>query len=468
MKDLTTGNVARQIFNFAIPMLLGNLFQQLYNIVDTIIVGNFLGKQALAAVGASFPIIFAIISLLIGVASGGGIVIAQYFGAKQYDKVKRAIHTIYISLAIASIFLSLIGVPLTDWIFRLIRLPEELIPEATTYLSIYLSGLIAFFGFNATAGILRGLGDSKTPLYFLMISTFFNIGLDLLFIVVFKWGIAGAAIATVVSQAGAFITAMIYLNRNHKLIDFNLPSWHFDRKIFWQSLRIGLPTGLQHTFVSLGMMAVMSIVNTFGTNVIAGYSAALRIDSLAVLPAMNLSMALATFVGQNIGAGKSERVRRGLISTMLMSSAISLTVMGIVYLFKYQLMGMFTADPEVIRIGAQYLVIVSSFYLLFTAMFTVNGVLRGAGDTLIPMFITLISLWLIRVPFALYFSAKIGESGIWWSVPAGWGVGLILSFLYYLTGRWRKMAVIRHRPHATDSSDESAAAVSAASPSSRS
>jgi putative MATE family efflux protein len=445
MKELTSGNEARLIFNFAIPMLLGNLFQQLYNIVDTIIVGNFLGKEALAAVGASFPIVFTLISLIIGVASGGTIVIAQYFGAGDHKSVKRAIHTVYIFLTIASVVLTLVGIPLTDQIFRLIRLPEEIMPEATTYMSIYLSGLIAFFGFNATSAILRGLGDSKTPLYFLMISTLFNIGFDLLFILVFQWGIAGAAVATVISQAGAFLTAVIYLHRNHKLIDFNLPEWQFDRKIFWQSLRIGLPTGLQQTFVSLGMMAIMAIVNTFGTNVIAGYAAAIRIDSLAILPAMNFAAALSTFVGQNIGAGRSDRVRRGLIATLLMSSAVSLTVMAVVILFKYQLIGMFTKDPEVIRIGAEYLLIVSSFYLLFTAMFKINGVLRGAGDTLIPMFITLTSLWVIRIPFAWYFSRSMGETGIWWSVPASWGVGLILSFFYYLTGRWKTKVVVKDR-----------------------
>jgi len=445
MKELTRGNEARLIFNFTMPMLLGNLFQQLYNIVDTIIVGNFLGKEALAAVGASFPIVFTLISLIIGVASGGTIVIAQYFGAGDHNSVKRAIHTMYIFLTIASVILTLVGIPLTDEIFRLIRLPEEIMPEATTYLSIYLSGLIAFFGFNATSAILRGLGDSKTPLYFLMISTFFNIGFDLLFIVVFKWGIAGAAVATVISQAGAFLTAVIYLNRNHKLIDFNLPEYRFDRKIFWQSLRIGLPTGFQHTFVSLGMMAIMAIVNTFGTNVIAGYAAAIRIDSLAILPAMNFSAALATFVGQNIGAGRSDRVKRGLVATLLMSSGVSIVVMIIVIFFKYQLMGMFTKDTEVIRIGGEYLVIVSSFYLLFTAMFKINGVLRGAGDTIIPMFITLTSLWIIRIPFAWFFSKSLGETGIWWSVPAGWGVGLILSFMYYLTGRWKTKAVVKSR-----------------------
>ena len=185
MKELTRGNEARLIFNFAMPMLLGNLFQQLYNIVDTIIVGKILGKEALAAVGASFPIVFTLISLIIGVASGGTIVIAQYFGARDHDSVRRAIHTVYIFLTVAAVILTLVSIPLTEDVFRLIRLPGEIIPEATTYLRIYLSGLIAFFGFNATSAILRGLGDSKTPLYFLMISTFFNIGFDLLFIIVF-------------------------------------------------------------------------------------------------------------------------------------------------------------------------------------------------------------------------------------------------------------------------------------------
>jgi putative MATE family efflux protein len=250
-------------------------------------------------------------------------------------------------------------------------------------------------------------------------------------------------VATIVSQAGAFLTAVVYLHRNHKLIDFNLPQYRFDRKIFWHSLRIGLPTGLQHTFVSLGMMAIMAIVNAFGTNVIAGYSAAMRIDSLAVLPAMNFAAALATFVGQNIGAGQPDRVRRGLIATLFMSSGVSLAMMAVVIFLKYHLMGMFTKDTEVIRIGGEYLVIVSSFYLLFTAMFKLNGVLRGAGDTLIPMFITLTSLWIIRIPFAWYFSKSMGETGIWWSVPAGWGVGLLLTFLYYLTGRWKTKTVVK-------------------------
>jgi putative MATE family efflux protein len=443
MKDLSVGKPARLIFNFALPMLLGNLFQQLYNIVDTIIVGNFLGKEALAAVGASFPIVFTLISLIIGVASGGTIVIAQYFGARDLERVKKTIETLYIFLFFAALVLTAVGVCFTEGIFRLIQLPEEILPEATLYLSIYLSGLVAFFGFNGTSAILRGLGDSKTPLFFLIISTFFNISLDLLFVIVFKWGIAGVAIATVVSQAGAFLTAIVYLNRYHRIIHFRFPDYRFNREIFWQSLRIGLPTGLQHTFISLGMMALMAIVNGFGTNVIAGYSVAVRLDSLAMLPAMNFAAALATYVGQNLGAQKPERVRTGLIATIIMSSGVSVVMTLLIITLKSFMIKMFTSDPEVIRIGGEYLVIVSSFYLLFTLMLKINGVLRGAGATLVPMFITLLSLWVIRLPFAWFFSERIGETGIWWSTPAGWMVGLVLTYLYYLSGKWKSRVVVR-------------------------
>jgi putative MATE family efflux protein len=443
MKDLTEGNAARLIFNFTIPMLLGNLFQQSYHLINTFIVGNFLGKEALAAVGASFPIIFTLISLIIGVATGGTIVIAQYFGAKDYKTVKLACDTVFIFFIIASIIMSVIGVFFAESIFRLIRLPEEIIPQATTYLQIYFSGLILFFGFNGTSAILRGLGDSTTPLYFLIISAFSNIGLDLLFILVFKWGIAGAALATIISQGGAFIALALYLHRYHEIIKFNVFKFQFDNKIFRESLRIGLPTGVQQTFISLGMLALMSIVNTFGTDVVAAYSVAGRIDNLAVLPAMTFGAALATFVGQNLGAGKTDRVKSGLKATLIMSLGISLVVTLLNIIFRKQLIGLFTDDAEVIRIGSEYLLIVCSFYLPFTAMFNINGVLRGAGDTFVPMFISLISLWVIRVPLAWIFSSRIGERGIWWAIPAGWIIGLILYYLYYKTGNWKHKVIVK-------------------------
>jgi putative MATE family efflux protein len=443
MKDLTEGNAARLIFNFTIPMLLGNLFQQSYHFINTIIVGNFLGKEALAAVGASLPIIFTLISLIIGIALGGTIIISQYFGAKDFKRVRLACDTIFIFFIVASVIISLVGIFCSESIFRLIKLPDEVIPQATIYLKIYFAGLILFFGFNGTSAILRGLGDSTTPLYFLIISTFINIGLDLLFILVFKWGIAGAAWATVISQGGAFLSLAFYLHKRHEIIKFNILKFKFDKEIFRESLRIGLPTGVQQTFINLGMLALMGIVSRFGTNVVAAYSVAGRIDSLAVLPAMNFGAALATFVGQNLGAGKPDRVKSGFKATLLMSCTISLVVTLVNILFRKQLIGLFTSDAEVIRIGSQYLIIVCSFYLPFTAMFKVNGVLRGAGDTFIPMFISLISLWVVRVPMAWIFSSRIGERGIWWAIPAGWIIGLVLYYAYYSTGNWKKKAIVK-------------------------
>ncbi len=442
MKDLTKGKESSLILKFALPMLFGNVFQQLYNVVDSIIVGNFIGKEALAAVGASFPLIFAFLSLIIGIASGSTIVISQYFGAKEIEKVKRTIDTLFIFLFFASIVISIIGIIFSEDIFRFLKLPEEVIPQAKIYFNIFIGGVIVSFGFNGTSAILRGLGDSKTPLYFLIVSTFANIAFDLLFVLVFKWGIAGVAIASVLAQGGAFLTAVIYLNRKHEIIQFSLTNLIFDKTIFKKSLRIGLPTGIQQTFVAIGMTALIGIVNKFGTNVIAAYSVVMRIGSLATLPAMNFAQALSTFVGQNIGARKMERINTGLIATLKMSSLVSLGVSAFVLLGATFLMNLFTNDPEVIRIGREYLFIVGGFYIVFSAMFIISGVMRGAGDTLIPMFLSLISLWIIRIPGAWILSDYFGEIGIWWSMPIGWIVGLILSFAYYLTGNWKKKAII--------------------------
>ncbi|HYX10108.1 MAG TPA: MATE family efflux transporter, partial [Bacteroidales bacterium] len=337
-----------------------------------------------------------------------------------------------------------LGVIFAQKIFLLIGLPDELLVQATIYLRIYLSGILVFFGFSGTSAVLRGMGDSRTPLYFLIGSTLFNIGLDLLFILGLGMGIGGAALATLISQGSAFITMIIYLNKRHEIIRFRLKGLVFDKDLFRKSLRIGLPTGLQQTFVALGMMALLGIVNTFGTNVVAAYSVATRIDSIAMLPAMIFGQALATFVGQNLGANKSHRVRSGLLSTFGMSSVVSIIVSLVVISLRHFLMGLFTDDQQVIAIGAKYLTIVSAFYLLMSALFTISGVMRGAGDTLIPMFISLFSLWIIRVPVAYFLSSKIGETGIWWAVPVAWTVGVIASFFYYRTGRWKSKVVVKH------------------------
>ena len=392
MKDLTTGKEGRRILNFAIPMLLGNVLQQMYNVVDSIIIGKVLGKEALAAVGANFPLIFALISFVVGIAIGATVIIAQYYGAKQMDMVKRTIDTLYIFMFFASIVLTIIGISFSESIFRFIDLPKEVVPLAVSYFNIYAIGFVFFFGFQGTSAILRGLGDSKTPLYFLVVSTIINIGLDVLFVVIFRWGIEGVAAATVIAQAGAFLSIVWYLNKYHKFLDFSPLKMKFDRGIFKKSLQIGLPSGFQQTAVAIGFLALYRIVNTFGTPTVAAYSVATRIDSFATMPAMAFSAAISTFVGQNIGANKNERIGKGLKATLLMISVLALTISACTVIFAEPLMRLFTnkEDYEVVAIGVSYLQIVSPFYMVFSMMFIFNGALRGAGDTLFPMFITFI------------------------------------------------------------------------------
>ena len=444
MQDLTSGREGKLIFQFAAPMLIGNIFQQLFSVIDSIIVGNFIGKEALAAVGASFPVIFMMTSMMIGLVMGTTVVISQYFGAKDLDRVRRAIDTMYIFTAGASIAITAAGIWLSEPLMRLLGLPEEIMPQAITYIRIYFAGTIIFFGYNGTSAVLRGLGDSKTPLYFLIIATIVNIILVLLFVAVFKWGVAGAAYATLLANGIAFGLAAYWLNKTHKLIRIAITGLQFDREIFRQSVRIGLPTGIQQTLVALGSLALLSIVNKFGTNVIAGFSVASRIDFIAMIPAMSFSQALSTFVGQNIGAGKTERIRSGLISTVRMSGGVTIISTVVILLCGQLIMSLFTKDSEVIRIGTQYLTIVSIFYAFITLMFIYNGVMRGAGDTLLPMFFSLISLWIIRVPLAYILSGRIGVAGIWWSIPAGWFIGLALSFLYYKSGHWKTKTVVKY------------------------
>jgi putative MATE family efflux protein len=443
MQDLTTGKEGKQILKFAAPMLLGNLFQQTYNFVDSIIVGKFISKEALGAVGSSFPIIFALISFAVGIGTGGTIVISQYFGAKKYNEVVKAIDTIFIFMFIASVIIMTLGMTLSGPIFRLVHLPSEIMPDALTYIHTFLLGTFLFFGFHGISGILKGLGDSVTPLVFLAIASITNIGLDLLFINVFEWGIKGAAYATIAAQGGAFIAAIIYLNRTHKLIKIKIAKITFDRKIFYESLRIGLPSGLQQTFVSIGMIALSGIVNRFGSIVVSAYAAASRIDSLAILPSMMLGQALSTFTGQNLGAKKTTRVKKGLKATFMFASMISIVVTIIVLLLRYPLMKLFSSDTELIDIGVKYLVVVSLGYFFFSTMLSLNGVMRGAGDTLVPMIITFFSLWIIRIPIAHYLSENIGETGIWWSASISWCSGMIFSYLYYKTGNWKNKGIMK-------------------------
>lgn len=443
MKDFTVGKEAKLILQFSVPLVLGNIFQNLYNVVDSIIVGRFLGKEALGAVGASFPIIFALISMVIGVGSGASTVVSQYFGAKKIDEVKRTIDTLFIFFLGSSILITILGIAFSEHIFILLGLPDDILPQAVSYLRIYLLGMFFFFGFAGISSILRGLGDAKTPLYFMIIATVNNILFDLLFVVVFKWGVEGAAFATILSEGGAFISAAIYLNKKHPIIKLSFRKYIFDRNIFRSCIRIGLPTGFQQSFIAFGMMAIMSIVNGFGTSAVAAYSAAMRIDSFVKMPAITFSSALSTFVGQNLGAFQEQRAKTGLRATLLFSTIYCIFVSLLIILFGQNIMSLFTQDPEVIKIGQDYLVIVSSFYLFFSIMFSFTGFLRGAGATLVPMITTFTALYLIRIPAATFLSGIVGVNGIWWAEPMGTFVGMMILLIYYRSGKWKGKVVIQ-------------------------
>lgn len=448
MKDLTKGDETRQLIWFALPMLLGNVFQQFYNMVDSFVVGRFIGTSALAAVGTSFPIIFFMLALITGVTMGSTVLISQFFGAKDMESLKKVITTSYIFIFAIGIVMTIIGVFSTNFILKALAVPDDIMPEAAAYLRIIFAGMLTTFGYNGVAAMLRGLGDSKTPLYLLIASTLINVVLDLVFVIVFKWGVAGAAWATIISQAISFFGAMIILDKKNQFVRLDYRNLRWDKTAFAQMMRIGLPTGIQQTLVSLGMMVLSRIVNEYGPITMAAYTAAARIDSIASMPAMNLGQAVTTFTGQNIGAGKTERVRRGHLSAIVVNTGISLIITLCVIFFGRQLMGIFTTDATVIEIGAQYLTIVGLFYAVFGIMFINNGVMRGAGDVFIPMINTLLALWLIRVPCALLFTRvfHMGTNGIWWSIPAGWLIGFAFSSWYYLSGKWKNKTIAKRRP----------------------
>jgi len=445
MKDLTIGGEGRLIWDFTVPMLIGNVFQQSYNVVDSIIVGRAIGKSALAAVGASFPIIFLLVALIMGATLGFSVLISQFFGARDMARVRRTIDTAYLFLLVSSLLTTAAGLVFAGSMLEYLNTPAEIMPQALAFLRITFGGLIFLFGYNSLSAVLRGLGDSKTPLYFLVFSTILNIALVLLFVTVLHWGIAGSAWATVIAQAFSFLLAIIYLNKKHPVLKFRIKGFEFDRDILKKSLAIGLPSGVQQMLVAGGMMALTRLVNGFGTDAIAAFTAAGRVDTFAVMPAMSLSVAISTFVGQNIGAGKMERVKRGLKMSLYISGATSLLTTLLVVVFGWHLISMFNSDPAVVSIGSRYLLIVGGFYIVFSSMFVINGALRGAGDTFFPMIVTVLALWGIRVPVSTYLSGRLGTDGIWWGVPAAWLVGLLLSWAYYRTGRWQRMSAVKPR-----------------------
>ena len=436
--DLTEGKVWKVIVRFAVPLLVGNLLQQFYNITDSIIVGQFLGKEALAAVSASFFIYYFIISLVIGVGSGTTVVISQLFGAKQYQKVQLAFSSFFIFMLVGGIILSIAGIIFAEPVFRLTNTPEEVIPQAVAYFRIYIGGTFLFVTFNSIISILRGVGESVRPMLFILITTVLNIAFDLLFILVFKWGIEGAARATVVSQGIGMCIALAYVNNTHPLLSIKKQDMLFDWKLFKESLKIGLPTSVQQCAIALGLIALLGIVNSFGTNTLTAYGAAGKIDTIITQAILTLSGALAAFCGQNIGAGRLDRVKKGVRFTMYTNIALGLLTFVFVYLFGNEMMRIFTKDIDVVAIGKEYLLIIGGFFIVHGALNVYNGALRGAGDTLFPMITSLVCLWLIRIPLAYYLSSWLGRNGIWWAIGISITIGLIVTFVYYKMGFWKR------------------------------
>ncbi|MCG8485318.1 MAG: MATE family efflux transporter [Clostridia bacterium] len=437
MKDLTQGNESRLIFFFALPMLIGNVLQQLYNTIDGIIVGRVLGETALAAVGVSFPILFLLVALLMGVGMGATILISQFYGAKDYENVIKTIDTIMITNYIMAIGITLLGIAVTKPILIWLKTPPDVLPEAAAYLKVIFIGMIGMVGYNLVSAILRGLGDSKTPLYFIIIATILNIILDIVFIMVYNFGVAGAAWATIISQMVSFIVGIIYLNKKNDVIKFSLKNIQFDKKLLIESLRIGFPTGIQQMLVSISFIILQSIINSFGTIVIAAYTAGSRIQAFGIMPAMNINMAVSAFTGQNLGAGKNERVKNGYTAALKISLWIAAATILIIFVWGRFLISLFNDNLEVIQIGYEFLIIVSPFFITGSIMFITMGILRGAGDTIAAMIISIAALWGVRLPVARLLSAKIGYEGIFWSIGADWTVGAVMVVIYYLTGRWK-------------------------------
>jgi putative MATE family efflux protein len=449
--DLTQGNMMKNMLIFSLPMLFGNVLQNLYNWVDSIIVGNYLGYKALAAVNIAFPIMFILTSVIMGLTMATSIMISQYAGANNEQMIKKTIGTTTIFLGGAAIIIALIGTLFSKSFLVLVNTPAEIMKDAQSYLIIIMAGVIFTFGYNMTSAVLRGLGDSFTPTVFLIISTVLNAILDFVFIIglgpIPSMGVGGAALATIIAQGTSYILSIIYLSKKGHLISFRLSELKFDGKIMMQILKLGIPSAAQQFIVSSGLLALSGIINSFGSDVIAGFGAGSKIDSFAMLPAMTLSMAASTVTGQCIGAGRKEKVKEVLKNGAILSVLISTATIIFVYTLGRPSLYLFTQEVKVIDIGMNYLKIVSLAYIFLGLNFLIAGILRGAGEIWVNTLITVLIFYGIRVPLAAYLSSMpgFGSSGIWIAIALSFTIGCLLNGGYYATGRWKRKEIIRTR-----------------------
>ena len=441
LRNMTDGSPAEHIFYFALPLLAGSFLQQLYNMVDSWVVGNYVGDAALAAVGVGFPVIFMFTSLFMGISNGGTVVIAQYYGAGKLDRVRDAVDTIYTAFMAAALPVTVLALLLVKPLLFVLRVESGAYHEAWVYLMIVCAGLIGTIGYNINAGILGGLGNSQTTLLFLAISSLMNIALDLALVLAAGMGVAGVALGTILSQAFSWLFGLFYINRRYPDIAIRPFCRRFDRTLFRQIMEIGLPAGIQMSLVSVGAMVVMSKINSYGKEFTAGYNVGYRLDQLAFLPVQGLSSAVTAFVGQNIGARRLDRVRRGIRVTLI-AAVIWSAVMLVLIPLGPALVSVFSDTPAVIQAGTVYLKCIMPFYFLFSVMFCLNNAMRGAGDSLFAMMDVLFSLILVRVPAVYWIANHYGPDYMYYGIGVGWTVGFTLSVAYYLSGRWKRMSLV--------------------------
>ena len=445
MRNMTEGGVAGHIFAFALPLLAGSFLQQLYNMVDSWVVGKYVGDSALAAVGVGFPVIFMFTSLFMGLSNGGTVVIAQFYGAGKLDRVRDAVDTIYTAFVWAAVPVTILALLAVEPILWLLRVDQSAYHDARVYLMVVSAGLIGTIGYNLNAGILGGLGNSRSTLLFLATAAVMNIILDLTLVLWAGLGVLGVALGTIISQAFSWLFGLFYINRRYPQIAIRPFSRRFDRPLFGQIMAIGLPAGIQMSLVAVGSMVIMSKVNSYGEAYTAGYNVGYKVDQMAFLPVQSLSNALTAFVGQNMGASRLDRARRGVRVGVASAVGWSLLTAAILIPWGPSLIAAFSETPAVIAAGTAYLRGIMPFYVLFAVFFTLNNAMRGAGESVFPMVNTVLSLILLRVPAVYLIANRFGPEYMYYGFGVGWAVGFAATVIYYLSGRWKRRGSLANR-----------------------
>ena len=436
--DFTSGPIVKPLLLFSIPMFAANILQQMYNITDSIIVGQLLGANALASIGSSSAIINLSISIAIGMTLGVAVTVSQFFGAQDMVNVKKAVSTCYLFFILVGVAISILGLIFSQKLLELVKTPPQIFSDALSYLRLTFVGTTLMIGYNVANAIYRGLGNSRLPLIFLIISTALNIILDLIFVVFFNLGVKGTALATIISQAISFILSFSYYQKNYSSIKLSLSSFNFDFHLLKKILKIGVPSGIKGGMYWGGFVVITSLINSYGPNTVAAYSIASRIDAILQSPLISLQHALSTFVGQNYGARKKERIKTGVRTSMIMGLCFALIMTLIVFTLSNSMLRLFTDNKNVIEIGIQYLHITSIFYIIYALQEVVQGVAVGSGDTIILMISTITAMWIVRIPCAFIFSSLWQSKGIWLSLPTGWFIASLYANGYYLSGHWKR------------------------------